>query len=95
MSSDLSSSNPSSVASRYFEVISANRKNSVFLRAKDPAMAQSWYNGIQAGAANLLPRVKEEMRHMQPGMEVKHLGWVSEQVCKTNNRMVHSLVRTV
>ncbi|KAG7244853.1 hypothetical protein INR49_029872 [Caranx melampygus] len=64
----------------YFEVISSNRKNSVFLRAKDPAMAQSWYNGIQAGAANLLPRVKEEMKTMQPGMEVKHLGWITEQV---------------
>lgn len=61
-------------------MISSNKKNSVFLRAKDPAMAQSWYNAIQAGAASLLPRVKEEMRSMQPGMEVKHLGWITEQV---------------
>lgn len=45
-------------------------------------MAQSWYNAIQAGAASLLPRVKEEMRSMQPGMEVKHLGWITEQVWK-------------
>ena len=67
---------------RYFEVISSNRKNSVFLRAKDPAMAQSWYNAIQAGTANLLPRVKEEMKSIQPGMEVKHLGWITEQVWK-------------
>lgn len=63
-------------------MISSNRKNSVFLRAKDPAMAQSWYNAIQAGAASLLPRVKEEMKSMQPGMEVKHLGWITEQVCE-------------
>ncbi|XP_040890762.1 alpha-1-syntrophin isoform X2 [Toxotes jaculatrix] len=65
----------------YFEVVSSNRKNSVFLRAKDPAMAQSWYNGIQACAANLLSQVKEEMKSMQPGMEVKHLGWITEQLC--------------
>ncbi|XP_029358116.1 alpha-1-syntrophin [Echeneis naucrates] len=71
---------PPDTENRYFEVISSNRKNSVFLRAKDPAMAQSWFNGIQAGAANLLPRVKEEMKSMQPGMEVKYLGWISEQV---------------
>uniref|UniRef100_A0A3Q0S5B1 Syntrophin alpha 1 n=1 Tax=Amphilophus citrinellus TaxID=61819 RepID=A0A3Q0S5B1_AMPCI len=70
---------PPDTENRYFEVISSNRKNSVFLRAKDPAMAQSWYNAIQTGAANLLPRVKEEMRNMQPGMEVKHLGWITEQ----------------
>lgn len=54
----------------------------MFLRAKDPAMAQSWYNGIQASIANLLPRVKDEMKLMQPGMEVKHLGWITEQVCE-------------
>uniref|UniRef100_A0A3Q2VV65 Syntrophin alpha 1 n=1 Tax=Haplochromis burtoni TaxID=8153 RepID=A0A3Q2VV65_HAPBU len=71
---------PPDTENRYFEVISSNKKNSVFLRAKDPAMAQSWYNAIQAGAASLLPRVKEEMRSMQPGMEVKHLGWITEQV---------------
>lgn len=52
----------------------------MFLRAKDPAMAQSWYSAIQASIANLLPRVKDEMKTMQPGMEVKHLGWISEQV---------------
>lgn len=67
---------------RYFEVISSNRKNSMFLRAKDPAMAQSWYNAIQAAAASLLPQVKEEMKSMQPGMDVKHLGWLTEQVWK-------------
>lgn len=43
-------------------------------------MAQSWYNAIQAGAASLLPRVKEQMKSMQSGMEVKHLGWITEQV---------------
>lgn len=70
---------------RYFEVISSNRKNSMFLRAKDPAMAQSWYNAIQSAAAALLPQVKEEMKSMHPGMDVKHLGWLTEQVLKDIN----------
>lgn len=43
-------------------------------------MAQSWYNAILAGTANLLPRVKEELRTKQPGMDVKHVGWITEQV---------------
>lgn len=71
---------PPDTEHRYFEVVSSNRKNSLFLRAKDPAMAQSWYNAIQAGAGSLLQRVKEEMRSMQPHMEVKHLGWIAEQM---------------
>uniref|UniRef100_A0A674ND06 Syntrophin alpha 1 n=1 Tax=Takifugu rubripes TaxID=31033 RepID=A0A674ND06_TAKRU len=71
---------PPDTENRYFEVISATRKNSVFLRAKDPAMAQSWYNAIQNSIANLLPRMKDEMKVMQPGMEVKHVGWITEQV---------------
>lgn len=74
-------------SARYFEVIASNRKNSVFLRAKDPAMAQSWYNAIQAGTASLLPRVKEEMKSMQSGMEVKHLGWITEQVCERTDTL--------
>lgn len=71
---------PPDTEHRYFEVVSSNRKNLLFLRAKDPAVAQSWYNAIQAGAANLLQRVKEEMKSAQPAMEVKHLGWIAEQM---------------
>lgn len=58
----------------------------MFLRAKDPAVAQSWYNAIQAATANLLARAKDEIKAMQPGMEVKHLGWITEQVCKGEGR---------
>lgn len=88
----LSPSPPFITLTRYFEVISSNRKNSMFLRAKDPAMAQSWYNAIQAAAASLLPQVKEEMKGMQPGMDVKHLGWLTEQVwMDTNVPGKHSL----
>ena len=43
-------------------------------------MAQSWYNAIQAGTAAQGLRVKEDLRAMQPGMEVKHVGWITEQV---------------
>ncbi|XP_034021972.1 alpha-1-syntrophin [Thalassophryne amazonica] len=83
---------PPDTENRYFEVVSSNRKNSVFLRAKDPAMAQSWYNAIQAGAANLLQRVKEEMKCMQPGMEVKHLGWITEQVAQGPEKPVLAML---
>ncbi|KAM6979858.1 alpha-1-syntrophin isoform 2-T2 [Aplochiton taeniatus] len=70
---------PPDTENRYFEVISCNRKSSVFLRAKDPAMAQSWYNAILSGSASLLGRAKEELRAMMPGADVKHLGWITEQ----------------
>lgn len=78
---------------RYFEVVSSNRKNSVFLRAKDPAMAQSWYNAILAGTANLLPRVKEELRTKQPGMDVKHVGWITEQVWRDKGSTLPSALK--
>ncbi|XP_062315947.1 alpha-1-syntrophin [Osmerus eperlanus] len=79
---------PPDTENRYFEVISSNRKSSVFLRAKDPAMAQSWYNAIQAGTAAQGLRVKEELRAMQPGMEVKHVGWITEQASQGPERAV-------
>uniref|UniRef100_A0A3P9MDR2 Syntrophin alpha 1 n=1 Tax=Oryzias latipes TaxID=8090 RepID=A0A3P9MDR2_ORYLA len=71
---------PPDTEDRYFEVTSFNRKNSVFLRAKDPAMAQSWYNAIQGAASSLLPQVKEELKIMQPGVQIKHVGWMTEQM---------------
>ena len=65
---------------RYVEVTAADRKTSVFLRAKDPAMAQSWYTAIQTGMLVLVPRVKEGLRALQPGLDPKHLGWITMQV---------------
>ncbi|KAM8867262.1 alpha-1-syntrophin [Synchiropus picturatus] len=79
---------PPDTENRYFEVISSNRKKSLFLRAKDPAMAQSWYNAIQAGVANLLPKVKEEIKSLQHGVDVKHLGWITEQVVQGPEKAV-------
>lgn len=78
---------PLSPPHRYFEVISSSRKSSVFLRAKDPAMAQSWYNAIQAGVSALVPRVRDELRAMQAGLEVKHMGWITEQVQRVKGEM--------
>lgn len=83
---------PPDTENRYFEVVSSNRKNSLFLRAKDPAMAQSWYNAIQAGAGSLLQRVKEEMRSMLPHMEVKHLGWIAEQMTQGPEKPVLAIL---
>ncbi|XP_010773428.1 alpha-1-syntrophin [Notothenia coriiceps] len=83
---------PPDTEHRYFEVISANRKNSVFLRAIDPAMAQSWFNAIQTGTANLLARVKGEMKSMQLGVDVKHLGWITEQVTQGPEKPVLAML---
>ncbi|XP_029103842.1 alpha-1-syntrophin [Scleropages formosus] len=70
---------PPDTENRYFEVISADRRSSLFLRAKDPAVAQSWYNAIQAAVGALIPKVKEELRGMHGGQEIKHIGWLTEQ----------------
>ncbi|NWZ00091.1 SNTA1 protein, partial [Loxia curvirostra] len=71
---------------RYLEVCSADGRVALFLRAKDEATAQSWLGAIQANAAALLPRVKEELRAQLAGAgtvagrDVKHVGWLTEQV---------------
>ncbi|XP_071017743.1 alpha-1-syntrophin-like [Oncorhynchus clarkii lewisi] len=83
---------PPDTENRYFEVISSSRKSSVFLRAKDPAMAQSWYNAIQAGVSALVPRVRDELRAMQAGLDVKHMGWITEQATQGPERPVLALL---
>ncbi|XP_072540894.1 alpha-1-syntrophin [Salminus brasiliensis] len=70
---------PPDTEDRYFEVVSADRKKSVFLRAKDTAMAQSWYNAIQTASIALLSTVKDDLRALQPGMDIRHIGWIIEQ----------------
>lgn len=55
-------------------------------------MAQSWYNAILAGTANLLPRVKEELRTKQPAMDVKHVGWITEQVRRDEGSMLPTVL---
>lgn len=70
---------PPDTEDRYFEVVSSDRKKSVFLRAKDHAMAQSWYNIIQTGSSALLSGAKTDLAALDPNMEVKHIGWIIEQ----------------
>ncbi|KAJ8359226.1 hypothetical protein SKAU_G00157510 [Synaphobranchus kaupii] len=70
---------PPDTENRYFEVISADRRSCMFLRAKDSALALCWYNAIHSGVAALLPKVKEEMKSLQEGKEVKHVGWLTKQ----------------
>lgn len=71
---------------RYLEVCSADGRIPLFLRAKDEVNAQSWFNAIQTSANTLLPRVKEELRALLAGAgvagskEIKHVGWLTEQV---------------
>ncbi|NXF43235.1 SNTA1 protein, partial [Oceanites oceanicus] len=77
---------PADPEHRYLEVCSADGRVALFLRAKDEATAQSWLSAIQANAGALLPRVKEELRAQlvgastAAGREVKHVGWLTEQV---------------
>ncbi|NXI04846.1 SNTA1 protein, partial [Pachycephala philippinensis] len=77
---------PTDPEHRYLEVCSADGRVALFLRAKDEATAQSWLGAIQANAAVLLPRVKEELRAQLAGAgtvagrDVKHVGWLTEQV---------------
>ncbi|NXE13770.1 SNTA1 protein, partial [Lophotis ruficrista] len=77
---------PADPEHRYLEVCSADGRVALFLRAKDEATAQSWLSAIQANASALLPRVKEELRAQLAGAgtvagrEVKHVGWLTEQV---------------
>ncbi|XDV35195.1 hypothetical protein PO909_005189 [Leuciscus waleckii] len=70
---------PPDTEDRYFEVVSSDRKQSVFLRAKDQAMAQAWYNAIQTGSAALLSRAKEELKTLQSSLDIRHIGWIIEQ----------------
>ncbi|NXH36130.1 SNTA1 protein, partial [Myiagra hebetior] len=77
---------PTDPEHRYLEVCSADGRVALFLRAKDEATAQSWLGAIQANAAALLPRVKEELRAQLAGAgtvsgrDIKHVGWLTEQV---------------
>ncbi|XP_041945495.1 alpha-1-syntrophin [Alosa sapidissima] len=70
---------PPDTENRYLEVTTADRRTSVFLRAKDPAMAQGWCTAIHTVMLALVPRAKEALRALQPGLEPKYLGWITVQ----------------
>ncbi|KAF4801593.1 hypothetical protein TURU_033553 [Turdus rufiventris] len=83
---------PTDPEHRYLEVCSADGRVALFLRAKDEATAQSWLGAIQANAAALLPRVKEELRAQLAGAgtvagrDIKHVGWLTEQLPSAGTR---------
>ncbi|XP_059426349.1 alpha-1-syntrophin-like [Carassius carassius] len=70
---------PPDTEDRYFEVVSSDRKKCVFLRAKDHAMAQAWYNAIQSSSAALLSSAKAQLKALQPSLDITHIGWIIEQ----------------
>uniref|UniRef100_A0A8C2CQM8 Syntrophin alpha 1 n=1 Tax=Cyprinus carpio TaxID=7962 RepID=A0A8C2CQM8_CYPCA len=70
---------PPDTEDRYFEVVSSDRKKAVFLRAKDHAMAQAWYNAILSGSAALLSSARAELNALQPNLDITHMGWIIEQ----------------
>uniref|UniRef100_A0A8C6V9M2 Syntrophin alpha 1 n=1 Tax=Naja naja TaxID=35670 RepID=A0A8C6V9M2_NAJNA len=77
---------PNDAENRYLEVCSADGRISLFLRAKEEASAQSWFNAIHSNVSILLPRVKEELKALQSGLgivgnrDIKHIGWLTEQL---------------
>ncbi|PKK23727.1 syntrophin, alpha 1 [Columba livia] len=83
---------PTDPEHRYLEVCSADGRVALFLRAKDEATALSWLSAIQANAALLLPRVKEELRAQLvgagtvAGRDIKHVGWLTEQLPSAGTR---------
>ncbi|XP_067163597.1 alpha-1-syntrophin [Apteryx mantelli] len=89
---------PSDPEHRYLEVCSADGRVPLFLRAKDEATAQSWFNAIQANASALLPRVKEELRAQLAGAsvagskDIKHVGWLTEQLPSDGTRNVLAIL---
>lgn len=78
---------------------SADGRVALFLRAKDEATAQSWLGAIQGAAGALLPRVKEELRAQLAGTgtaggrDVRHVGWLTEQVPPCPPHPCHPLPR--
>ncbi|XP_061115161.1 alpha-1-syntrophin-like [Conger conger] len=77
---------------RYVEVVSADGQSSLFLRAKELALAQSWVKAIQTSSNTLLPKVKEDLQAMLGGKEVKHIGWLTEQSSQGSEKPVLALL---
>ncbi|XP_056404196.1 alpha-1-syntrophin isoform X2 [Hyla sarda] len=70
---------PADPEPRYLEICSADGRDVLFLRAKDEGTAQSWFSAIHANVNALIPRVREDVKQLV-GKEIKHLGWLTEQL---------------
>ncbi|XP_053309524.1 alpha-1-syntrophin [Spea bombifrons] len=76
---------PTDPEPRYLEISSADGRDVLFLRAKDESTAQSWFNAIHTNVCALVPRLREDIKqHL--GKEVKHMGWLTEQLPQDGKR---------
>nr|XP_033819042.1 alpha-1-syntrophin isoform X1 [Geotrypetes seraphini] len=82
---------PGDLEHRYLQICSADGRVSLFLRAKDEAAALFWFNAIQTNIGALTPKVKEELKGLL-GKDIKHLGWLTEQLPGDGKRNVLALV---
>ncbi|XP_063311809.1 alpha-1-syntrophin [Pelobates fuscus] len=76
---------PSDLEPRYLEICSADGRDVLFLRAKDEGTAQSWFNAIHTNVSCLIPRIREDIKQYL-GKEVKHMGWLTEQLTQDGKR---------
>ncbi|XP_068119375.1 alpha-1-syntrophin [Hyperolius riggenbachi] len=76
---------PADPEPRYLEICSADGRDVLFLRAKDAGTAQSWFSAIHANVSALTPRVREDVKQIL-GKEVKHMGWLTEQLTPEGKR---------
>uniref|UniRef100_UPI00398EAFFF LOW QUALITY PROTEIN: alpha-1-syntrophin n=1 Tax=Pristiophorus japonicus TaxID=55135 RepID=UPI00398EAFFF len=89
---------PPDLENRYIDLSSADGKSSVSLRVKDGATAQSWFSALHGNASALLPKVKAEIRALAGGTgiagskEVKHVGWLTEQVASDVEKPVLAIL---
>ncbi|MBN3298182.1 SNTB2 protein, partial [Amia calva] len=71
---------------RLIELHSPDGRNTVVLRCKDSPSAHSWFTAIHTNIAALLPQVLAQLNSMlgssntSCNREVKHIGWLAEQV---------------
>ncbi|XP_043937956.1 beta-2-syntrophin [Protopterus annectens] len=72
---------------RLIELHSSDAQHVILLRCKDTATAHSWFTAVHANVISLLPQVLAELNALLRGVaspigskEVKHIGWLSEQV---------------
>ncbi|XP_060741125.1 beta-2-syntrophin isoform X1 [Tachysurus vachellii] len=73
---------------RLLELHSPDGQNLVVLRCKDTATAHSWFTAIHANIAALLPHtlthINAYLSASNTHTQVKHIGWLAEQVTMEN-----------
>ncbi|KAF7707749.1 beta-2-syntrophin [Silurus meridionalis] len=76
--------------SRLLELHSPDGQHSVVLRCKDTATAHSWFTAVHANIAALLPHtlthINSYLSASNTHTQLKHIGWIAEQVTLENGR---------